>query len=835
MRTIPLALRKADLLGSTIRAAIRHIGHNKFASSINVLSLAIGLAAALAVMLFVRHELSYDSWIPDAEQIYRFETEILDSMGSSNFTPSAPAIARDVLLARYSEIEAATRISWNIHSLHMANKVYYENVMFADENFFEVLDLPLLEGDKATALAGVSSVLLSEEMAFKYFGEQSAMGQTLAVEEQAGGEIRDFKVTGVFRDIPVNSHLDLNFILTYQADDDEFDIVPGKGWSRFGYYTYLKLGKGARPERLEADFPALMDAQVDASRWGRDGQAGSEFLRPFLIALTDIHLDTRTADPLRPLGDRGLVLALLGIAFLILVIASINFMNLALARSMSRAREVSIRKVHGAGRRQLISQYLGETAILTLLALGLAVAVLSLGLPSLNTFVGKDLALATLFTGDLIIALFALLCFVAVLAGFYPAFVLSSFRPAAILRGVHGARGSGHRLRTTLVVFQFAVSIALGIGAAVVQTQRQYTANYDLGFSVDDKLVIRYMNWGHFAEKSQLINDRIRALPEVIGTAYSNVVPGDLTGDSLTMSRPGNEGKKEAQLRPFNVDAGFFDVYGVELVAGRFFSSSFGQDMLPDDAGDEVAANFSTILNESAVHRLGFESAEAALGVTLNINRHLLEPIVVGVVRDSHFSSLREEILPTTYYMQEKRFSNLTVQFRSGVDVDALVRDITAIWQDSIPQDPITLEYLDQNVAAHYAADRRQGIMVTGLAILALFIACIGLYGLSALTTAERSREISIRKVHGAPVHTIISLLLWRFSIPVLVANLFAWPLAWYAAREYLDQFSYRIDLGAGFFVGAGFAVLFIACMTVGGHALKVACTNPIHALRARE
>jgi putative ABC transport system permease protein len=826
-----------------LTAAIRHIGRNRFASTINIISLAIGLTAALLVMLFVRHELSYDRWIPNADQIYRYDTEIVDAGGNPVYMPRGPAGALDVMMARFPEIEKATRFSFGEHSLHRDDQVHYEFMIFAEENFFDVLDIPLIEGDRETALSGVTSVLLSQEKALKYFGGQSPLGQTLSVEEDSGGEKRDFLVTGVFRNIPLNSHLDIDFILSNQPNDEGYGFQIDSPWHRLNAYTYLQLAAGTNPGLIEASFPAMLDDHVDGTRY-EDGRSGSDAYHPYLIPLTDIHMNQNNADPMRPLGERGLLYALMGIALLILVIASINFMNLELARSLTRAREVSIRKVHGAGRRQLMTQYLGETFILTLLALGLALAAAALVLPYLNAFVDKDLALNNLLTGEMIIALLLLLGTVSLFAGLYPAFVLSSFRPAAIFRSARG-QGGTHRLRNALVVFQFTVSIALGIGATVIQSQRHYTATHDLGFATADKLIIRWMNWGHFAEKSPLIRERIQAHPDVIGTAYSDVVPGDPMFGYIPITLPGYTGDEPIQARAMNVDDGFFDVYGVELVAGRFFSRDFGEDYLQvNDGGEEEGQGeqdapqiqqFSTLLNESAVRQIGFESAEAALGATFGVGESGLRPTVVGVVRDFHFSSLREEIGPVTYYMASERFANLTVRVRRGADMSAVVRDITAIWHDSIPRDPITLEYLDENIAALYGKDRRQGLMVSTLAALALLVACMGLYGLSALTAAEKSREVSIRKVHGASIPAIISLLLWRLSNPVFLAIVLAWPLAWYGARQYLDAFSYRIDLGAGFFIGAGISALIISSLTVGGHAVKVARTNPIHALRERE
>ena len=820
------------MYGRYLTAAIRHLNHDRFASAINIGSLALGLFASLLVMLFVRHEFSYDRWIPDAERIYRYETEIMELDGSSIHLAVSPAVTRGALLGRFSEIEAATRVLLAMHSFHVADKVNYEWVAFAEDDFFDVLDIPLTEGHKATALTGVTSILVSEEMALKYFGSQSPLGRTLSLEEGNGGKIRDFMVTGVFRDIPLNSHLDLHFIASKQPNDEDFDYNYSDSWHDFIVYTYLKLKKDARPELLEASFPALLDDQVDNTRWSGD-HTSSDFYRPYLIKLTDIHMDTRHTDPMRPVGDRGLVYVLMAIVLLILAIASINFMNLALARAMSRAREVSIRKIHGAGRRQLMSQYLGETALLTLLALGLAMIMVFFALPHLNAFIDKDLTLGALLSGDMVLPLMGSLSFVAVIAGLYPAFVLSGFRPVTNLASTAGKKGGGHRLRTALVVFQFAAAITLGIGATVIQSQRHYATTHDLGFSTTDKLVIRWMTWGHFKEKSQVINERIRALPSVIGTAYSSVVPGDRFEGSISVSVPGYEGDETVRTRTLIVDEGFFNVYGVELLAGRFFSRDFGEDDMGDGPVEEgEVRRFSAILNESAIHQLGFESAGDAVGINLELGIDGLEPNVVGVVRDFHFASLREEITPTIYSMTSEGFGNLTVRFRQGADIEGLVRDITAIWGDFIPRDPITLEYLDQNVAAHYAEDHRQGVMVTSLAVFALVIACMGLYGLSALSAVECSREVGIRKIHGASIPHVTWLMLWRFSIPVLLAILFAWPLAWLVARQYLDQFSYRIELGPSLFIGAGLAALLITGLTVGGHALKAARTNPVKVLR---
>jgi len=819
-------------------SAIRQMGHNKFASGINILSLAIGLAVALIVMLFVRHELSYDQWIPNAENVYRFEIEIHQTNGGSIFVAQAYPPAGPALKNRFSEIEAVTRVHINIHSLHRPDQVYYEDMAFAEPNFFDVLDIPLIEGDKATALAGVSSAIVSEAIALKYFGSDPAIGQVLTVETVEGGELRDFQVTGVFRDIPQNSHLDLNFIFSNQSADDGFGFYDDGSWDNIMTYTYLKLAEGAGPELMEAELPALMDEFVDTSR-RPEGTKGSDMVTGILTRVTDLHMNQRNIQPLRPVGDWTLVYALIGIAVLILVIASINFTNLALARSLSRAREVSIRKVHGAGRRQLLSQYLLETAMLTVLALGLALIAVSAVLPYLNAFIGKDLALDALLSIEMIAGVFLLLSFVAVIAGLYPAMVLSSYRPAVIFSGLRGKRGKAHRLRTALVVFQFTISIALGIGATVIQSQRHYTANRDLGFSIQDKVVLRWMNWGHFAEKAEVISERILAHPDVIGTAFSNIVPGDMYFGNAPMSVPGYTGEEPVRGRPINADEGFFEVYELELLAGRLLSQEYGQDnalMGIDLDEQEEPIHHSVILSESAVQLLGIESPELAVGVTMEIvPMPQLVPEIVGVVKDFHFTSLREEILPTIFYMDSEGFGNLTVRFRAGTDVPALVADITTIWKDFIPQDPITLEYLDQNIADLYENDRQQGMMVTALAALALLVACLGLYGLSALSATETSREVSIRKVHGASIPAIISLLLWRFSIPVLIAIGIAWPLGWFGCSQYLDQFSTRIDLGMVYFAGVGLAALLIAGLTVGGHAYKVARSSPIHALRERQ
>jgi putative ABC transport system permease protein len=817
--------------------AIRHILRNRFVSAINIMSLAIGLAAALLVLLFVKHELSFDRWIPDAENIYRYETELRYQDGPSTFLPFAPTGVRDALLDRFSEIEAITRFSAGIHSLHQDNKVHYETLLFVDENFLEVLEIPLAEGDTSTVLGNGNSALLSEAKALKYFGDRSPLGETITVETANGGEKRDFLVTGVFREIPRNSHLDIDFIIRNQPNIEGFGFDEEPSWHEFRVYTFLKLKAGTHPSTLENAFPALMNEVVDASRF--DGElSASEAFGPYLNRLTDIHLNQRDTDPFRPPGDIGLLYALSGIALLVLAIASINFMNLTLARSIGRSREVALRKVLGAHRTQLIIQYLGETVLLTLAALGLAIFLVALVLPSLNGFIDQDLSANSLASTDLVLPLAALLGFVALLAGLYPAFVVTSYRPAAVFRSSLRKSGGPHFLRNSLVIFQFVISIALGISATVIQSQRHFTSNYNLGFSTEDKLIMRWMNWGHFAEKSPIINDRIRALPAVNGTAYSNIVPGDLVPGFVPLSLagvPANDSGLESQLmaRPKNVDGGFFEVYEVELLAGRFFSREFGvDDMQGDEPEEGEVRRLSTILNRTALHRLGFSSADQALGRVLDVGVETLEPVVVGVVEDFHFSSLREEITPIAYYMESLGFGNLTVKFRSGTDIPQLVRDITAIWHDFIPNDPITIEFLNELVSAQYENDRRQGVMVTGLASLALIVACMGLFGLSALTSQEKSREVSIRKVYGASVGTIVRILLWRFSFPVLLSIVLAWPLAWFVSRKYLDGFTYRIDLEPALFLGAGLAAVLIASLTVGGHAVKVATANPIKALR---
>jgi putative ABC transport system permease protein len=812
--------------------AMRQIARNRFVSAVKVLSLAIGLAAMLLALMYVGHELSYDRWIPNAENIYRYETELLDSGGTPVFLASAPSAAGETLKNRFSEIEEVTRFSQNLHSLHKDGEVHYEWVIFADENFLEVLDLPLLAGDRSTVLSGALSALISQEMSLKHFGGMSPIGETLTVENIDGGEKLDFMITGVFRDIPDNSHLALDIILRNQPGRVGFGHQEEESWNMFPTFTYLVLSAGSSPGTIEAGLPALMDDRVDVQGTGRQ-KRGSEVFRPYLSRLTGIHMNQKNLQPMRPPGDWGLIYALGGIALLVMAIASINFMNLALARSLSRSREVAMRKALGARRAQLICQYLVETGILALMAMALALALVALALPSLNALVSKRLALDALYSPSLLLSVLSLLVMVAVLSGLYPALVISSFRPAAVFRSERSKSRKGRALRNGLVIFQFAICIALGLDAAVIRSQQHFISSYDLGYSSGDKLVLRWMNWGHFAEKSPMINERIRQLPAVAGTAYSGIVPGDPWQGNVPLSRGDFGVENPVRGRATNVDENFFEVYGVELVAGRFLSREFGADRVAEDAeGDEEIRQFSIIVNESAVQRLGFESAETTLGAMVKVGDETLQPTIVGVVRDAHFSSLKTEVLPTIFYMAEAGFANLTVRFVPGTDIPALVREITGIWKDYIPREPVTIEFLDELLAAHYQDDQRQGMMLNGFAILALVLACVGLFALSALTVAEQAREVSIRKVYGASVFRIMSLMLWRFSFPVLIAIVFAWPLAWIAARQYLDNFSYRMELEPATFVVAGLAAVLIAWATVACHALKVATCKPIHTLR---
>jgi len=812
--------------------ALRHILRNKLYSMINIVGLAIGLAACLLIFLFVRYETSYDNWMPGAENIYR--VNYFSSIGDRTIACGCiPGITKAAMDERFSEIEESVRFYPLSPVITHKDRAFKEDVWMADPNFLRVFQLPFVEGNRSTAFDELSSIVISKRMAVKYFGDQSPIGEVFTFDHQ--DETRSYKITGVFEDVPDNS--EFNFEIIFPLDNTLYaDSRPvNTNWYNTWGYLYLKLQEGSDPALINQQLPDLVEKNVppkaDPNRPDRTVELAVQNLK-------DIHLRSHghAFGPIRgikPNGDINQVYTFSFVAFLILVIACVNFVNLSTARSLRRAKEVGIRKVVGANRSQLIRQFLGENILIATFGLLLAFVLVDVLTPSFNTMLDLSLGLEQVPAATLILTGFALLLFVGVVSGVYPAFYLSSFRPAkTLINDNHSKASSLLSFRNSLTVFQFSVSITLIIATSIIYFQNLYGVNKDLGFSKENKLVVRQMFRPSAVKNHEAIVSSIRQLPDVEAVSMSTVVPTDRIGWTQNMSVQDQSEAGEKALASTSVDPNYFAVYDIPILVGRALDITREKDILVDESlsDSEFMPIRSALLNEAALGLFGFRSAEEALGQILlqqrgNIGIRRME--IIGVVRDYHYNSLREPIRPLVYYHWPDFMWSMTVKYREGTDTAKLQSDLSNIWDEFVPDFGVTIEFIDDRVAGQYTAEIKQSKMLLAFSILAIVVACLGLYGLAAFTAEQRTKEIAIRKVHGAEVWDVMKLLLMQFSKPVLISNLIAWPVAWYLMTDYLNGFIFRIDLSPTYFIATGLLALIIAWATTGYNALKVARTSP--------
>lgn len=819
-----------------ITTALRDLLRSKLYSTITIGGLAIGMAATILILLFVYKETSYDSFLPNADRIYRLHTtyNIPGRDPLRSVRSSGPM--RQALQDNFEQVESATRLGYLNPRVFKDGAVYDQQVTFVDSEFFEVFDLPLLQGDRASALADPRSLILSESTATKYFGAGSPLGKTITLCcFGPDGESTDFQITGVIADSPETAHFEFSVIGLIDGN------VEGsyEGWLPMNNYTYYKLKEGSSPEEITQQLPRFLDNNVPEGKMlqAEFGLTMSEFANLSLMPIQDIHLGAKfqagDMGDIRPLGDKTLVTGFLLIAFLILAIATVNFINLATARFMDRAREVSMRKVLGAGTRQITQQFLGEAVFSSLVALVIALGIVELVLPWYNELLSANLTLNLLGQGSVLPEMILIAFVTGLVGGIYPAFYVARIHPAKILKANQSLETEGSsRLKSALVVFQFSISIALIIATGVTFSQTNYAKSVDLGFERDNIMVLRNLDRAGAQQMQASLKARIQQIPGVENIVFSSDVPTDNNENSAGFLVVGQGQDAGGQiLNHFTIDYDFLEVYGIEPLYGRTFSESFGSDTMSRPDPDSEATG-SAILNVSAAKRLGFDNPEDALGKVLATNLAwdggLME--VVGIIPDISFRSAHFEGLPSVYFRHEPRFDDMTILYSSN-DPGALIAEIEAIWKELIPSVPFSYAILADLINNQYLEEERQFITFSVFSLLAVFISVLGLFALASFTTDRRTKEIGIRKVFGASVREIIQMLVWQFSKPVVIANLIAWPAAWYFLSGWLEGFVYRISLSPSFFLAGGFVALLIAWGTVAGLALRVARTNPIKAL----
>ena len=814
--------------------ALRNIVRHKLYSFINIAGLTVGLTCAIFTILFVRDQLSYDRWIQGVENLYRLEISI--NIPGKPPQPSAriPFAASQAMLDEIPEVQARTRLIRRSATILVANQQFPQTINAVDPNFLQVIKLPLVAGDPGSVFAKPESAVLSETIARKYFGNESPVGKTIVMSRQQCDaayqtcemQQQPLVVTGVLRDLPHNTQFKADVMIPNTSAASPVTQEMRENWGFTSGWGYVQLSPGTDPNAVLTKFRTVLDRLVDPMKMVNIKMRGSELLAPQLTAFTDVHLSTDRFGGMTPPGSWTIVYGFGAIGALILLIACFNFTNLATARAMMRAREISLRKVVGAKRRQLIVQFLGESLTTAMIALVFALALVEVLLPAFQNVLGSPIEFRYFREWRLLLLLFGVGAAAGLLSGAYPALVLSGFRPAAILRpNSSGLAGSGH-LRTLLVVLQFAVSVGLGIAAAVIFAQITFTRNVDLGFRKD---AIVDVNIGNIPPgTADSLARALRSGPDIIDVAISDAVPFSDDHNTVSVRTPGATSNQQFALVPASPD--FMSVYGVRLLAGRLLSEQRGADGIsPAQMRGAAGPPINILINAAAARRLGY-SPQTAIGKTLTMDSTSM--VIVGVVADIKRDGPKKAVDAAIYmYRRLHPQGHLSIRLRDGHTQDAL-SFIDRTWNAFAPSIAIQRHFLGDDYDKQFLTDERQGLLFGVFVGLAIFIACLGLFGLAAFSTERRTREIGLRKTFGAGTTDIVWMLLKQFSVPVLIANAVAWPVAWYYLHYWLQGFAYRIALGPAYFLGAGLMALFIAWATVFVHALRVARANPIHALR---
>ena len=827
-----------------VTVGFRALVKNRTYAFINIFGLAIGLAACLMLLLYVRYETSYDAWLPSAENTYQFQSHYHDRQtGEDMHLQMTSYVAGQRLKADFPQVD---RIVYALSNspvvMRGGEALSTDHVLLVDNLFFDVLQFPLAQGDPTTALAQANGAVLTQSEAQRIFGTENVVGRTLTMVVR--GQPTDFRITGVARDLPHNSHI--RFTIVARIDfarifTDQPNFLTSWGWQS-GWY-YFTLRPGADPAAIEAQLPAWERRNIPNETFGRTTTNQGDDQDWKVANIRDIHLGIAQDGTMTNGNDRQTIVTFTIIAFLILGMACVNFTNLATARASQRAREVALRKVLGANRRQLITQFLAESVLIATIAMLLALAMVELLLPLLSNFLDATLAMHYFGWNGMLLPIVGLTLLVGAAGGVYPALYLSRFQPAQVLKANKSsaeASGSG-MLRNVLVVAQFAVSIGLIICTAVVYAQTVYARTVDPGYRRDGLIQIENLGRRQLIERADAITDELSRIPGVVSAGRSSIGIATTNNRNNGVQVPGQA--RPVDIGDYSVDLGFFRTMGIRLVAGRLFDPGRpGDDSTipyPSDNEHErglVARGISIVINELAARRLGFRDPAQAVGQTVMVSYFdpddgLVPTHIIGVVQDSRFRSIREPIDPIMFRLDRTNADNLILRYDNG-DPQAVMNRVEQAWKRLAPNVPFDGTFSEDRVLKLYHAEQARSKVFAGFALLALIVACLGLFGLAAFTAERRTKEIGIRKVLGARTRDIVRLLAWQFSKPVVVANLIAWPFAWLAMRNWLDGFDARIHLGPLPFVLAAGIALAIAIGTIAGHAFKVARANPIHALR---
>ncbi|MES1975680.1 MAG: ABC transporter permease [Pseudomonadota bacterium] len=828
-----------------LTVGIRALAKNRAYAFINIVGLALGIAACLLILGFVRYEFSYDSWLPEADQAFQLQDYYLPTQrgGEEMKLQQTSFIAGPTLKKDFPQIELAVYAARSNVVIEKDGQAYNgDKPVLTDGPLFQVLKVPFVHGDAARALDDPHAVTMSVTQARTLFGTDDVVGRTLTL--VSGVVTADYRVTGVFEDLPKNSALAFGMVARFDPQQ-YYARSPTSltSWNNQNGSYYLRLAKGTDAGAINAQIPAWEKRNIPDEDDGQTKSNPGDYQDWKLVNIRDVHLGEAQNGAMRPGNDRRTILTFAIIALLILGMACVNFTNLATARATQRAREVALRKVLGATRGQLITQFISESMLLSALSMLVALAIVELTLPALNVFLDAQIELRYFALDGLFLPVILLTLFVGLAGGLYPAFVLSRFEPARVLKAnksAADAEGSG-RLRNMLVIAQFAVSIGLIICTTVVYAQTVYARTTDAGFKRDGLLQIEGIGRPQAEAVATSMRQELQRIPGVTAVGRTQIAVDGGRNSMTEVQIPGST--ERVSLGVYGVEPGFLEAMNMKVIAGRPLRENQPLDdaTIPQPTNNEaeralVRRGVNIVVSEAAAQRLGFKSAQDAIGKTvmtsLVANENGLVPsTIVGVVADARFRSVRDPLQPIFYFGETNGFAQQMVRFQ-GADPKAVYDRAEAIWKRLIPDIPYRARFVDDIVRDLYNADEARAKLFGAFAILAVVIGCLGLFGLAAFTAERRTKEIGIRKVLGARTRDILRLLVWQFSRPVLIANLIAWPIAWWIMRDWLNGFDSRIALTPLPFIAAGALAVVIAIGTISAHAYRVARTSPIRALR---
>ena len=797
------------MLKNYFKTAIRHLFKNKIYLSLNVLGLAIGMASALLLFFYVQHELSYDKFHLKGDRIYR----VLESFKNGDaYTTTAlsPYKIAPLLAENHPGVESYVRIDGTVGRRLVKfgeNEFSERSIIAVDSTFFEIFDFKLLQGDEKTALLHPNTVVIGDDIARKYFGEEDPLGKVLTFTDQFDGSSMEMKVTGVMKKMPENSHFHRDFLLSMKTADI---ITPNRmdSWGWTSQYSYVLLKKGQNVSKVE---PLLADLKKEhAPEWFNEWAYFS--MQPML----DIHLKSEEKDEIEAQGDMTYVSIFSIIAFFLILIACINYMNLATARSAERGKEVGLRKVVGADKKQLVGQFLGESMIISVMALLLGLMLFQLALPFFEQVSGKALSVNFFNSPSLLTGALGLALFIGLISGSYPAFVVSRFQPIQALKDNFSSTNKNIQavfLRKGLVAFQFVLSITLIVGTIVIYQQWQFMQNKKLGVNADQVLTMRVSSQ-QMLDEYEVFKKELLKVPGVNNVSASNYRPATVFASFNSFLHGG----EKHTLPVVAVKYDFFKTYEIPMVDGRAFSQEFGSDTA------------AIILNEAGIAALGLENP---VGTRLNYGS-LEEPDwyeVVGVAKDVHFESLRKAINPHVYVLTENWVSYLAANVNTN-NLSSTLSGIQDTWGSFPFIGDFSYQFLNENVQRQYQAESQFFQVFSIFSALAIFIACLGLFGLASYTTQLRTKEIGIRKVLGATVLDVLFLLNKEFGKLILLAFIIAIPLSYFVMNKWLQGFAYSIKVGIGIFILTAVLVALVAVLTVSYQSLKAAVANPVDSLK---